>query len=331
MGRYDTALAANQQGWRDQLALESPLTRFMASLRQGQGDLAARQQSAFEMEKAQREQDRADKDYQLRELLRGDAQARAAQEAELARSQEARAAGEYANKQSLWPLERRKMEEDMRNQRMMAQASLDRANRPTGAAGGGGGGGAPLVPGSQAWKNVWTARTNLEAAERAASGGLAAMKSLGESLDAVKNSPGLGLYTGRSSVIAPYFQSGKDTEAAVKRLKAMAGMTILQGLKAGGTALGSVTEAEHQLLQDYMANLDAAQSKEQFLEQLGNIDTWIKRNTARVNQYVVNELTPQKAELESYLKGSPGPEAGAPSSPSAPSSLAQRLKAGRRP
>lgn len=92
----------------------------------------------------------------------------------------------------------------------------------------------------------------------------------------VLNSPGLEGNYGLRGVL-PNVPGGDaaNAKALLQRLKDVAGFSALNDLKAAGkngsSGLGSVTEFEHKILQNQLANLDKAQSVAQVKQEIANL------------------------------------------------------------
>ena len=92
----------------------------------------------------------------------------------------------------------------------------------------------------------------------------------------VLDSPGLEGNYGLRGVI-PNMPGGEaaDAKALIQRLKDVAGFSALNDLKAAGkngsSGLGAVTEFEHKILQNQLANLDKAQSAAQVRTEIANL------------------------------------------------------------
>lgn len=92
----------------------------------------------------------------------------------------------------------------------------------------------------------------------------------------VLNSPGLEGNYGLKGVL-PNVPGGEsaNAKALLQRLKDVAGFSALNDLKAAGkngsSGLGAVTEFEHKILQNQLANLDKAQSVAQVKQEIANL------------------------------------------------------------
>lgn len=101
----------------------------------------------------------------------------------------------------------------------------------------------------------------------------------------LKNHAGLSGITGIQGVFPNI--PGRDpanAQAILDSLKAKVGFDALQSMREAsktGGALGSVTEQEHKLLQNYIAELDRAQSKDAFQSALGKIIRFGHESKAR--------------------------------------------------
>ena len=120
-----------------------------------------------------------------------------------------------------------------------------------------------------------------------------------------------------------FYQPGRDLASLIETIGANVGLDELQSLKASGTTLGQVTEAEHRLLQSVMGNLKQSQSQDQFTQNLQRLKTTLadvkqRRQQAAQRQFgggavpaprspystlPVDQLTDeQAAEEERWLK-----------------------------
>jgi hypothetical protein len=102
----------------------------------------------------------------------------------------------------------------------------------------------------------------------------------------VLSKKGLSAATGYSArVPVTIMQDTKDAEIAIDQLKSRTGLSTLSNLKkTSGAGLGSVTEAEHKLLQSYIAALDREQSLESFKENLKKIKDHVAGVKARIQK-----------------------------------------------
>jgi len=94
----------------------------------------------------------------------------------------------------------------------------------------------------------------------------------------------LGRITGISGAI-PNIPGTKaaDSQAALDSFKSKLGLTTLAALKSGtGAGLGQVTEAEHKLLQNFISELDNAQSEKALRESIGRIQKWAEGAKGRI-------------------------------------------------
>ena len=92
----------------------------------------------------------------------------------------------------------------------------------------------------------------------------------------VLESPGLeGNYGIRGAVPNIPGSDAANTKALLQRLKDVAGFSALNDLKAAGkngsSGLGAVTEFEHRILQNQLANVDKSQSAAQARAEIGNL------------------------------------------------------------
>ena len=90
------------------------------------------------------------------------------------------------------------------------------------------------------------------------------------------NSPGLeGNYGLRGVIPNIPGSEAADAKGLIQRLKDVAGFSALNDLKAAGkngsSGLGAVTEFEHKILQNQLANLDKAQSAAQVRAEIANL------------------------------------------------------------
>ena len=92
----------------------------------------------------------------------------------------------------------------------------------------------------------------------------------------VLNAPGLeGNYGLRGVIPNMPGSEAADAKGLIQRLKDVAGFSALNDLKAAGkngsSGLGAVTEFEHKILQNQLANLDKAQSAAQVRTEIANL------------------------------------------------------------
>lgn len=104
----------------------------------------------------------------------------------------------------------------------------------------------------------------------------AAMDNLLGVAQQVLNSPGLeGNYGLRGVIPNMPGSEAADAKGLIQRLKDVAGFSALNDLKAAGkngsSGLGAVTEFEHKILQNQLANLDKAQSAAQVRAEIANL------------------------------------------------------------
>jgi hypothetical protein len=77
---------------------------------------------------------------------------------------------------------------------------------------------------------------------------------------------------------------GSDAKAALDSFKSKLGLTTLASLKSGtGAGLGQVTEAEHKLLQNFVSELDNAQSENALRQSIKRIQEWSQKAKGRIN------------------------------------------------
>ena len=106
----------------------------------------------------------------------------------------------------------------------------------------------------------------------------------------VLNSPGLEGNYGLRGVV-PNMPGGEaaDAKALIQRLKDVAGFSALNELKAAGkngsSGLGAVTEFEHKILQDQLANLDKAQSAAQVRTEIANLVRATEASKQRISNH----------------------------------------------
>lgn len=75
-----------------------------------------------------------------------------------------------------------------------------------------------------------------------------------------------------------------DAKAALDSFKSKLGLTTLAALKSGtGAGLGQVTEAEHKLLQNFISELDQAQSEQSLRASIGRIKKWAAGAKGRID------------------------------------------------
>lgn len=106
----------------------------------------------------------------------------------------------------------------------------------------------------------------------------------------VLNSPGLEGNYGLRGVV-PNIPGGEaaDAKALIQRLKDVAGFSALSELKAAGkngsSGLGAVTEFEHKILQNQLANLDKAQSAAQVRTEIANLVKATEASKQRISNH----------------------------------------------
>jgi hypothetical protein len=77
---------------------------------------------------------------------------------------------------------------------------------------------------------------------------------------------------------------GADAQAALDSFRSKLGLTTLASLKSGtGAGLGQVTEAEHKLLQNYVSELDNAQSEQAIRDSVRRIQEWSRKAKGRMS------------------------------------------------
>jgi hypothetical protein len=140
---------------------------------------------------------------------------------------------------------------------------------------------------------------------------IADLDELEGAVDDVFNQKGLPSAVGYSArVPVTILQDTTDAEVAIEQLKSKTGLTTLANLKkTSGAGLGSVTEAEHKLLQSYIAALDRKQSLESFKSNLQKIKDHVAGVKARIQKEFDmqpgNEKEPSKqgaGAADAYLK-----------------------------
>lgn len=106
----------------------------------------------------------------------------------------------------------------------------------------------------------------------------------------ILNSPGLEGNYGLRGVIPNMPGSGAaDAKGLIQRLKDVAGFSALNDLKAAGkngsSGLGAVTEFEHKILQNQLANVDKAQSAAQARTEIANLITATEASKQRLSSH----------------------------------------------
>lgn len=194
---------------------------------------------------------------------------------------------ENAWKQEGFNVDRAKLAETERHNRAME-------NRPMGGGGGITGGKAPAgyrwlpdgtmeaVPGGPADRKIIDADTKAWTALSATNDSLDTLRDAAQQL---KDHPGLaGNFGMRGKLPNIPGSDAANASALLMMLKSNAGLTVMQNLKqASGAGLGSITEGEHELLQNYLAALDKAQSVEQFQRELDKIIAFTDKSKTRMN------------------------------------------------
>jgi hypothetical protein len=184
-----------------------------------------------------------------------------------------------------------------------ARIQLEQAklNRPSA------GGGAPsvdksTVPGTAEWKRVQDVETKSNQADLRKQDAVAGLDELDTLVTQLKQHPGLKGLTGMRGIIpdvpgSPAF----DAEKLRENINSQTGLRVLAQLKTvTGAGLGSVTEAEHKLLQGYLANLGRGQSAESYAKNLQQITDWISRNKQALSQ---TKAPPQPAGTQTTVRG----------------------------
>jgi len=108
-----------------------------------------------------------------------------------------------------------------------------------------------------------------------------------EKAKALKAHKGKERIIGYSSHIPVLGGEGADAMALYDSIKSGIGLTTLADLKSGtGAGLGSVTEPEHVLLQNYITGLNRNQTTESFDQTMDNIINWGEGAKERLNNVV---------------------------------------------
>lgn len=325
MGLYDQALAMNAQAQNTALGLRqlglnqpSAIERFMAGLKSGQEGLRQQKTSA------------------LQEMLQRSAIAERERKAQLE-------AEELAYKQSLRPMEEEGMRADVVFKQAQAQNMLtpktgqlnqfsDASSRlwtrdsqgnvkpvldPTTGeqlkeyraplASGGAGIDKAAIPGTAEWKRVKDVElkgTQTSSKVESAKGSLDELSTM---VNTLKNHPGLPGLTGLRGIFPDMPGTpAYDAEMLRQSILSRTGMNVLTQLKQlSGAGLGQVTEAEHKLLQNYIANLARAQSPESMATNLDNIIQWVERNKGLLDiaPQSGGTLTPDKRGSKQNYEG----------------------------
>ncbi len=128
---------------------------------------------------------------------------------------------------------------------------------------------------------------------------------LAQQANELKIHPGLGRITGMTGMLPniPGFP-GADAEAKRQTLLAQSGFGTLQQMREAsktGGALGSVTEVEHKLLQNYLAELTNAQTETQMKAALDKIIRFADESKGRLKEayntdYAGIQRQPQNAQ-----------------------------------
>jgi hypothetical protein len=78
--------------------------------------------------------------------------------------------------------------------------------------------------------------------------------------------------------------SAADAQATLDSFRSKLGLTTLASLKSGtGAGLGQVTEAEHKLLQNFVSELDNAQSEKAIRDSVARIKKWSEGARERIS------------------------------------------------
>lgn len=143
------------------------------------------------------------------------------------------------------------------------------------------------IPGGAADEKVVTAFHSDTLGTQSAT---AAMDNLLNVANEVLKSPGLGGNYGLKGVL-PNIPGGDaaNAKALLQRLKDVAGFSALNELKSAGkngsSGLGSVTEFEHKILQNQLANLDKAQSMAQVKQEIANLVKATEAGKQRISNH----------------------------------------------
>ena len=322
MGRYDTALAANQQGWRDRLSMDNPLAKFMAGLRQGHGDLTQNQNAQWlkekfgieqqakqdELERKQAIDDRNEDNTFFTTLANARDPHAAAKALAMFRPEKAekfktmadsvansrgegyKAANVMAGtdktkadtaltgEKTIDEQQKRQYEIDLlRAQADLARANAEKAGRlPVDKA---------LTPGSAEWARVEKVKGEKAKNANKFSSAISSMNDLETAVDSLLGDKAIKYITGQWRLMPDDLKPGAlDAESKRAQIANRIGLDTLSRLKTeSGAGLGSVTEAEHKLLQSYIANIERAQSTENLVRNLNLIKDWVKKNRNKLN------------------------------------------------
>ena len=138
----------------------------------------------------------------------------------------------------------------------------------------------------------------------------------------VLESPGLESNYGiRGAVPNTPGSDAANTKALLQRLKDVAGFSALNDLKAAGkngsSGLGAVTEFEHKILQNQLANVDKSQSAAQARAEIGNLIRATEASKQRLSNHyrsvygkmiddsVPDSPVPAPAETKPVIPGTP--------------------------
>jgi predicted NBD/HSP70 family sugar kinase len=114
--------------------------------------------------------------------------------------------------------------------------------------------------------------------------------------------------------------TASDVNLLLDTIRTHVGLDELQSLKASGSTLGQVTEAEHRLLQAALGNLNQRQSKEQFLRSLERLKTTLaERKQLRERAY-------QEQFAGTQGQGQQAPVLGTPDNPITPAHIQQLME-----
>jgi hypothetical protein len=248
----------------------------------------------------------------LRELLQGNTLARGAKKDEWDAAEAQQKAEEHAYKQTKSnPLAEEVLRAQMRNQEEQrriewARLAADKAQAQAAAAAKGSGAAAPPAPGSAQWKNATTQLEKWKTQKRGSTADLQDLKAFDALVDEVAKHPGLNIGVGLTSHISGATEAGRNFNALVKQLKVKGGFEAMSALRQSGGSLGSVTQGEHDMLQQILASLETAQTKEQFLSELGKMKAWVARNKLNTDA-LLKEVEPDIQSTSNFLRsGSQG-------------------------
>lgn len=135
-------------------------------------------------------------------------------------------------------------------------------------------------------KEVGDRQADLGKAKAALETNINGLDRLAQQANEVKNHPGLSHITGLAGVLPNVpGMSGADAQAKLNTLKSQVGFSVLQAMREAsktGGALGSITEGEHKILQNNLAELENAQSEKQFKQALDKIITFSEGSKDRL-------------------------------------------------